>query len=249
MNHRRIGLIVPSSNTTMETEVPELLARRPGGERFTFHSSRAVLHTVDAESLRAMAGQADRCAGEVADAAVDVIAYACLIAVMAQGPRAHEEAERRMRDTASAAGCDAPVTSSAGALVRGVQRLGLSRIAIVAPYAPELTGMVVRYFAAYDIEVTAVRSLSVTDNREVGRLDPGAPLGHARELDLGRAEGVVLSACVQMPSLAAVTEAQEQLDLPVFSAATATTREILDALGLDPHVPGGGALLGGRARP
>ncbi|WP_262402023.1 hypothetical protein [Actinomadura sp. CNU-125] len=103
MNYRRIGLIVPSSNTTMETEVPELLARRPGDERFTFHSSRAVLHTVDADSLRAMAGQADRCAAEVADAGVDAIAYACLIAVMAQGPRAHEDAERRLRDAASAA--------------------------------------------------------------------------------------------------------------------------------------------------
>ncbi|GGU99961.1 maleate isomerase [Actinomadura cremea] len=245
MNYRRIGLIVPSSNTTMETEVPELLARRAGDERFTFHSSRAVLHTVDADSLRAMAGQADRCAGEVADAGVDAIAYACLIAVMAQGPKAHEEAERRLRDAASGAGCDAPVTSSAGALVRGVRRLGLSKIAIVAPYAPELTEMVVRYFAAYDIEVTAVRSLSVTDNREVGRLDPRAPLKHARDLDLGDAQGVVLSACVQMPSLAAVTEAQEGFGLPVFSAATATTRELLDALGLDPRVPGGGALLDG----
>jgi len=41
-------LIVPSSNTTIETEVPEMLARRAQatGERFTFHSSRAVLKTV-----------------------------------------------------------------------------------------------------------------------------------------------------------------------------------------------------------
>ncbi|TAM84061.1 MAG: Asp/Glu racemase, partial [Candidimonas sp.] len=38
----RIGQIVPSSNTTMETEVP-LMLRRVGekfGHRFTFHSSR-----------------------------------------------------------------------------------------------------------------------------------------------------------------------------------------------------------------
>lgn len=76
MPTRRIGLIVPSSNTTMETELPELLNRHPSGDRFTFHSSRAVLHTVEAESLRAMVGQADRCASEVADAGVDVIAYA-----------------------------------------------------------------------------------------------------------------------------------------------------------------------------
>ena len=38
----RIGQIVPSSNTTMETEIPAMLRRREAilPERFTFHSSR-----------------------------------------------------------------------------------------------------------------------------------------------------------------------------------------------------------------
>ena len=35
----RVGLIVPSSNTTMETEIPEMLRRRSQiePESFTFH--------------------------------------------------------------------------------------------------------------------------------------------------------------------------------------------------------------------
>jgi maleate isomerase len=244
----RIGLIVPSSNTTMETELPELFRRHSAasGQTFTFHSSRAVLHTVDAESLRQMVAQSDRCAREVADARVDAIAYACLIAVMAQGPRAHEEAERRMADVAAEAGCAAPVTSSAGALVRSIQRLGLSKVAIVAPYAPPLTEMVVGYLKAYDIEVTNSISLSVTDNQAVGCLDPMAPAAHARGLDLGDAQGVVLSACVQMPSLPAIQAAQTELGLPVLSAATATTCELVTALGLDPTIADAGAVLDGR---
>lgn len=38
----RIGQIVPSSNTTMETEIPAMLNARQAirPERFTFHSSR-----------------------------------------------------------------------------------------------------------------------------------------------------------------------------------------------------------------
>jgi maleate isomerase len=38
----RIGQIVPSSNTTMETEIPAMLLARQTirPERFTFHSSR-----------------------------------------------------------------------------------------------------------------------------------------------------------------------------------------------------------------
>ena len=96
----RVGLIVPSSNVTMETEVPALLSRHPAmaARAVTFHSSRATLHRVDPESLRRMVTESDRCARELADARLDVVAYACLIAIMASGPGAHEAEEERQVD-------------------------------------------------------------------------------------------------------------------------------------------------------
>ena len=47
-NLYRIGQIVPSSNTTMETEIPAMLRAREAlyPERFTFHSSRMRMHRV-----------------------------------------------------------------------------------------------------------------------------------------------------------------------------------------------------------
>ena len=116
----------------------------------------------------------------------------------------------------------------------------------MAPYAPPLTEMVVRYLAAYDIEVINSISLSVTDNRAVGCLDPMAPLSHAQQLDTSGADGVVLSACVQMPSLPAIAPTQEALGVPVLSAATATAYEIAEGLGIEPVIPDAGALLDGR---
>lgn len=243
---KRIGLVVPSSNTTMETEIPEMLRRRRGRDQtpVTFHSSRARLHTVDAESLARMVADADRCAGELGDAEIDVLAYACLVAVMAQGPGAHVEAERRLHSAiAGTRSAGAPVISSAGALVRTLEQLKIRRVGLVAPYAPELTKLVVRYIEESGVEVTDSVSLSVTDNCAVGRLDP-ADLGeHVKRLDLGDADGVVLSACVQMPSLPAVQPVEDVLGLPVVTAATATTREILLSLGVEPHVPDAGAAL------
>ena len=80
----RIGQIVPSSNTTMETEIPALLRAREGvaAERFTFHSSRMRMKKVTPEELAAMDRDSDRCAAELADANVDVLGYACLVAIM-----------------------------------------------------------------------------------------------------------------------------------------------------------------------
>jgi maleate isomerase len=243
----RVGLIVPSSNTTMETELPEMLRRRTDatGERFTFHSSRAQLRRVDAESLDRMVADADRCGEELTDAHVDVVAYACLVAIMARPHGAHEEVERRLAGVAEANGAPAPVVSSAGALIRGIESLGLQRVALITPYAPSLTALVTEYLEASGISVTDSISLNVTDNVAVGKLDPMQLVDRAKELDLTAADGVVLSCCVQMPSLPAIPLAEQALGLPVLSAASATVYDLLRALGRDPVVPGAGALLAG----
>lgn len=54
MSAHRLGLIVPSSNTTMETELPELFRRREAvaPERFTFHSARIRLTQVSRRRWR-----------------------------------------------------------------------------------------------------------------------------------------------------------------------------------------------------
>jgi len=237
----RIGLLVPSSNVTMETEVPAMFRARErvAPERFTFHSSRAQLTSVTPEALAAMNIAARRSAAELADADCDMLAYACLVAVMAAGAGAHRSAAADL--TVAANGTD--VVTSAGALVDGIRALGARRVAMIAPYAPALTAKVVSYLAAEGIEVVDAISLNVTDNRAVGRLDPDNLVGLTDRLDLTRAEAVVLSACVQMPSLPAIGPAELRTGLPILSAATATARSILQALHLAPDVPGAGALL------
>ena len=57
----RIGQIVPSSNTTMETEIPAMLRLREQvrPERFTFHSARMRMKHVNKEELAAMDAESD----------------------------------------------------------------------------------------------------------------------------------------------------------------------------------------------
>lgn len=241
---RRIGLIVPSSNTTMETELPLMFRRREAvqPETFTFHSSRARMQHVTPEELGAMVKASERSAAEVADAGIEAIAYACLVAVMAQGAGAHRVIEPRL---AACAGGSVPVISSAGALVEALEVLGAKRIALVAPYMKPLTAMVCAYIADAGIEVRRSVSLEVSDNQAVGRLDPAGLVEVADGLDTSDVDALVLSACVQMPSLAAVDPVQQRVGIPVLTAATATTYALLRALKLSPVVPHAGALLAG----
>ncbi len=243
----RVGLIVPSSNTTMEIEVPAMLQRREAvsDERFTFHSSRVRMQNVTEEELAKMVAASDRAAIELADARVDVTAYACLIAIMAQGVGCHETSESRLSQVASEHEGTRLVVSSAGALVRGIKALGVTRVALVAPYMKPLTALVIEYLADAGIEVVDSISLEIPNNLDVGRHDPMRLPEIAEGLDLREAEAVVLSACVQCPSLPAIQIAEERLGLPVLSASVATVYEILDRLGCDPVVPDAGALLAG----
>jgi len=245
---RRIGLIVPSSNTTMETEIPALLHARElllPNDRFTFHSARLRMQHVTAEELRAMNAQAGRAAAELADMRPDVVATACLVAIMAQGLDYHCTAEAEIGGSLRSEGSSAPVVSSAGALLAGLRSLGARRIAMVTPYTKPLTRLVADYIEQAGIEVHDSISLEVSDNRAVAQLDPARLPEQAGRLDLDGCDAIVISACVQMRSLPVIETVEQEYGLPVLSAATATARAILEALGLPPTAPGGGQLLGG----
>ncbi|HZI96703.1 MAG TPA: aspartate/glutamate racemase family protein [Actinomycetales bacterium] len=248
MPDHRIGMIVPSSNLTMETELPRMLRSREevvADDRFTFHSSRMRMKNVTAEELQAMNAQTERATLELADARPDVVASACLVAIMAQGAGYHCQAEDEITAVLRSQGLDVPVVSSAGALLRALEALGARRVAMVTPYMKPLTQLVASYVEDAGIEVIDTLSLEVPDNLEVARLDPADLLDHWRRVDTRGADALVLSACVQMPSLAAIAPVEQQAGLPVLSAATATVFTLLSELGLRPHVPGAGHLLSG----
>jgi len=245
----RIGQIVPSSNITMETEIPALLNTHGArhGRRYTFHSSRMRMHKVTREELVAMNREGLRCIAELTDAQVDVASTACLVAHMAMGPGYHRTAQAELEAEARRLGSKAAVMTSSGALIEGLKHLEAKRIALMAPYSDALTQAVVKYIEAEGIEVAHFLNFRIENNIAVGERDPMALLDDLKNLSTSGVDAVVLSVCVQMPSLPAIAEAQRRLGIPVTSTAVCTVRGMLDRLGLEADVPGGGALLGDRA--
>src|SRR5687767_2221247 len=189
----RIGQIVPSSNTTMETEIPAILRGRESVEpdRFTFHSSRMRMKKVTKEELAAMDADSDRCAAELADARVDVLGYACLVAIMSMGKGYHCQSEARLQAVAAKEGCNVPVVTSAGALVESLRALQAKKVSMVTPYLEPLTKLVADYIEAEGIEVIDSISLEIPDNLDVGRRDPMALVEVYKNLKLGGADVLI----------------------------------------------------------
>ena len=244
----RIGQIVPSSNTTMETEIPAILRAREAihPERFTFHSSRMRMKQVTKEELAAMDADSDRCALELSDARVDVLGSACLLAIMSMGRGYHCVSEQRLHQRTVDNGAPAPVVTSAGALVDGLKAIGAKKVSLLAPYMKPLTALVVDYIEHQGIEVVDSLSLEIPDNLEVGRQDPRAPIEITKKLKTSGVDAVVASACVQMPSLPSIQPIEDRVGLPVISSSVATTYMMLKRLGLNTAVPGFGSLLSGK---
>lgn len=242
----RIGQIVPSSNVTMETEIPALLRRHAeltGDVEFTFHSSRMRMKTVSKDELAAMDADSDRCALELSDARVDVMGYACLVAIMATGHGYHCLSSERLHGRTVENGSPAPVVTSAGALVEGLHHLGAATIGLVAPYMQPLTKLVVDYIEAEGITVQDFLALEIPDNLEVAAQDPMNLVDHIKRVNTDGVDAIVLSACVQMPSLDAIQVVEDELGIPVLSASIATAWQMLRELGRPVVATGAGTLL------
>ena len=241
----RIGMIVPSSNTTMETEMPELLSRqtRRSDDRFTFHSSRLRLMQVTPEALEAMNSNAAGAVDTLCDAQVDCLMYACLVAAMFGGKSSVTETTANLAGQAHTNGRDIPVITSAGALVNALQAMNSKNVAMITPYKKELTARVATTIGEYGINVVRTHSLEVVDNASVGRLDPQQLIAIARNMDLSDVDTLIVSACVQMPSLPVLDIIEQAIGKPVVSAATASAYMLLNNLGITPNITNAGQLL------
>ncbi len=165
---------------------------------------------------------------------------------MCQSPGYHKVSQAKLSKAAADNQAPTPVISSAGAIVDSLAMLGYKKVSIITPYMKSLTQQVIDYIEATGVEVADSISLEIPDNVAVGRLDPMVLVEHVKRLDYSQADGVILSCCVQMPSLAAVQPVQDQIERPVLTASVATVYEILKTLGLKAQVPNAGHLLSGQ---
>jgi len=245
--HYRIGQIVPSSNITMETEIPALFQSRQTlyPETFSFHSSRMRMKKVTQEELKAMDEMSLKCAIELSDAQVDVMGYACLVAIMSMGRGYHCVSEVNLHQETIANGFPTPIVTSAGALVDGLRVMNAKRISIITPYMRPLTDKVVDYLEHQGFEVVDSIALEIPDNLEVAAQNPMNLLEIAERVNTKDIDALVASACVQMPSLAAINALEQKFNIPVTSAAVCTTYQMMKKLGLQAHTPIGGSLLNG----
>ena len=228
----RIGLLAPSSNTTVETEFYKVLP-----EGITLHTARLPITQVTPESIGKMADSLDVEAKMLASADVDVIVLGATAPSFLKGLGYDKEVCERITKVTGK-----PATTTSTALLEAMRTLGISRIALGSAYSPTVNDICANFIEANGVRVVAKDGLNVIDNLEIGRLDVQTAYDLGKKVDCPEAQAVVL-ACTNWKSMAIIERLEQAIGKPVLSTTQVSIWGALKKIGHTGSIAGYGRLL------
>jgi maleate isomerase len=228
----RIGLLVPSSNTTVE---PEFYRALPAS--VTLHTARLFLTEITPEAILKIVEDLETQSRFLASADVDVIVMGATAPSFLKGAGYDREVMDRI---VAATGRAATTTSTA--LLRALRFLGSKRIVLGSAYTDKVNAIAQGFLEANGFKVVGASGLGMVDNLAVGRLGPESAYQLARHADRADAEAVVL-ACTNWRSMDMIERLERELGKPVVSTTQVSVWDALRLVGYRGEIAGYGRLL------
>jgi maleate cis-trans isomerase len=223
----RLGVIVPSTNTTVE---PEFAAHVPND--VAVYASRVLVAEVadesdKAASLLAMHAQLGRAVTELASMGADAIAYACTSGSFLAGRDSDQGmcAELTRRH-------GVPIVTTSSALVAALEVLSATSVAVATPYVAPVADGATAYLTQAGFDVVARNDLHLLSNLDKGRLEPTAAYLAATAMDTGVADAVLVS-CTNWRTLDSLVAVESATGKPAISSNLVTLWALLRLAGID----------------
>lgn len=228
----RIGLFVPSSNTTVE---PEFYRALP--PHVTLHVARLYLTQIATDSIENVVRDIETQARNLSSADVDVLVLGATAPSFLKGLGYDREVTQRIEEAAGK-----PATTTSTALVDALHHMGIVRVALGAAYDDRVNGIAKGFLEASGFEVVHAKGLGLVDNLVVGRLDASSARDLAREIDRPEAQAIVL-ACTNWKTMDVLEELEQELGKPVISTTQVSVWAALRMIGETEAIEGYGSLL------
>jgi len=235
----RIGLLVPSINTTMETEF-----WRTAPRGVSVHTARIAggRHGTP-EELRGMESASKQAAKEVAMVEPDVVVYGCTSGSFFEGPEWNRKISEQLSEIAGA-----PTVTTAGAMAACLIGGGHKKVDVVTPYVEVTNERLKQFLKAHGIEVVTLGTFDMLDMFDHAKIEPGEIYRKVREITTPKAEAVFV-ACTQLRALEVLDRLERDLGKPVYSAVQASAWQAYQAMGVDPGIADCGSLLRNLSEP
>ncbi|MFD1587118.1 aspartate/glutamate racemase family protein [Halorientalis brevis] len=218
----RLGVIVPSSNTTAE---PEFAAAFPGVA--TVHTARMPLADVTADALDEMADGAADAAERLADADVDGVAYACTSGSFLHGASFARELESQL-----ATAVDAPAVVTALSVRRALDALDANAVAVVTPYVDDINERERDYLDDAGFAVETLDGRGIVDNTVIGELTPDDAVSQVQAAVDPTTVDAVFVSCTNYNTLPAVERLEADLGVTVVTSNQTTAWDLCRELEL-----------------
>jgi maleate isomerase len=233
VTRKKLGLILPSSNTTVEPDLHRVLP-----EHVSLHASRIWVVDVTHDDLEAMNRDTEMAARYVGTAEVDAVAYACTSGSFIGGPGYDQDLLARI--TAEVGG--APAVGTSPAMVEALRAVGIRRVSVVTPYTDEINEGLTTFLTAHGFEVLSMVGQQIVPNVEIGAQTPETILAFAKANLDPDADGLFLS-CTNWRAMEVVDQLERETGKPAVTSNQATLWAALRALGESTPVDGYGSLL------
>src|ERR1700693_1828753 len=169
----RIGLLVPSINTTMETEFWRIA---PAG--VSVHTARIAggRHGTP-EELRSMEHASKQAAREVAMVEPDVVVYGCTSGSFFEGPAWNKKIAEHLTAITKA-----PTVTTAGAMAACLMAGGHKKVDVVTPYVEVTNERLKQFVKAHGIEVAKLGTFDMLDMFDHAKISPEEIYAKVREM-------------------------------------------------------------------
>jgi len=228
----RIGLLLPSSNTTQEYEFTRVLP-----PSVSLHVARLPLRSVDAAATARVVEDIESESQKLADADVDVIVLAATAPSSRNGLGYDQELIRRIE---AASGRRA--TTASTALIQALTALDIRRIVLAGPWTEATNTTSARFIQDSGFTVVAHQAMGLTSNLEIGLLDQQTALDFGARVDRPDADAVML-ACGNWMTLGIVDRLEAALNKPVLTTNQVSLWAVLRLADYRAPVQGWGRLL------
>jgi maleate isomerase len=219
---KRLGVIVPSSNTLVEQEFSNALQNT----KVSLHFTRIPLNNVTVEGLSAMEKHIETASMLLNDAGVDAVVFACTSGSLIKG-KDHDAAIAKKIIKV----CNCPAVVTSGAVVDSLRKVGAKKVALVTPYIDEINKKEIDFLAQNGFEITKAETLNLIDNLEIGTLSATKAATLARKANSIIADAIFVS-CTNFATFTIINTLETQLKKPVISSNSATLWAALNALQL-----------------
>lgn len=229
---KRIGLLVPSSNSTVEVEFYRALP-----QDVSLHVARLPIAQVNPESIAGMVDPLETESKKLASANVDVIVLGAAAPSFLKGMGYDREVSNRI---ATATG--KPATTASTALLQSLAALGAKRVALGTAYTTKVNDIAIGFLRANGIDVVKTECLGYEDNLEIGRLDVQTAYELGRRIACPEAQAIAFL-CTNWQSMAIIDRLENDTGLPVLSSTQFSVWAALKTIGYGGRVEGYGRLL------